>query len=70
VVSAAGPIARADRRRRSVVRVRVRRPTAAGRLQTALRREQRRRRPLGAVRARFGGAVRENGRRARQTVER
>jgi len=69
-VSAAGPIARADRRR-SVVRVRVRRPIAAGRLQTALRREQRRRRRrLGAVRGRFDGAVREDGRRARQTVGR
>lgn len=78
VESAACPIAGADWRW-PVVRVRVRRPITAGRLQAALQRRcwqsqghrrWRRRRRLGAVRGRVHRVVREDGRSASQTVGR
>lgn len=64
-----------DGRRRAVVRIRVRRPIVAGRVQAAHGRERGRdrrghRRRLGAVLGCVGRAVREDGRRAGQTVGR
>lgn len=72
MVRAARPVA-VTGGRRTVVRVRVRRTIAAGRVHTALGRcrgRQQPRRRLGAVRGRVDRAVREDGRRARQTVGR